>query len=427
MKRRRLLTIIAGIIVLIVVVIVINLSFRGNRYDTAIPVRTHAVAKGTLADRVSGNGTFKPVSAVTVTAQVSGEVESIRVHESDKVAKGDVLLALRDDDYALTAQRMRASLDSTRNSVRQSLVTLRAQYRSASSTYADAQRTLEKNKDLYSSKSISEEAYQKSEDFAENSRVNLQSVTEQLNLRAGLPLDSDPPLDPKEDEKIVARSPEVEQALLSLRAAEDNVRRCTVTAPISGTVTDVRPSVGDVVAPSSPLVRIETLDAMIAEIQIDEVDIGKLRLGQKAEVTSDSLLGETLSGTVTAIAPTVTSLGSTRASLVEIAITAKELSLRSGASCSAKISTNVKTDSLLIPLAAFVTEDNTSYVYLLAPTGKKNASKADVYQLSKKKVEIGTSDVNYVEAVSGLAEGDLIVAGSLNLMRDGIMVTAKPE
>ncbi len=427
MKRRRLLTIIAGILVLIVVVIVINLSFRGNRYDTAIPVRTHVVARGTLADRVSGNGTFKPVSAVTVTAQVSGEVESIRVRESDPVAKGDVLLALRDDDYALTAQRMRASLESTRNSVRQSLVTLRAQYRSASSTYADAQRTLEKNKDLYSSKSISEEAYQKSEDFAENSRVNLQSVTEQLNLRAGLPLDSDPPLDPKEDEKIVARSPEVEQALLSLRAAEDNVRRCTVIAPISGTVTDVRPSVGDVVAPSSPLVRIETLDAMIAEIQIDEVDIGKLKLGQKAEVTSDSLLGESLSGTVTAIAPTVTSLGSTRASLVEIAITGKGIALRSGASCSAKISTNVKTDSLLVPLAAFVTEDNTSYVYLLSPTGKKNASKADVYQLAKKKVEIGTSDVNYVEAVSGLAEGDLIVAGSLNLMRDGIMVTAKPE
>ncbi len=427
MKRRTIFLVIAAIAVLVVVVIVINVSFGGNRYDTAVPVRAYTVVKGTLADRVSGNGSFKPVSGVTVTAQVSGEVEAIPVREGDAVSKGNVLLLLRDDDYALTAQKMRAALDSTRNSVRTSLVSLRAQYRSASSTYADAKRTLEKNRDLFAAKAISEDVFQRSEDAVENAKAGLQSATEQFNVRAGLPPDSAPPLDPKGDDGIVSRSPEVEQSMLSLRSAEDNVRRCTVTAPIAGTVTEVRPSVGDIVAPSSPLARIETLDRMIAEIQIDEVDIGKLRQGQKAEVTSDSLIGETLTGTVTAIAPTVSTLGSARVSLVEISVDGKGRTLRSGASCSAKISTNIKADSLLVPLAGFVTEDNVSYVYVLVPTGKKNAAKADVYMLAKRKVELGTSDVSHIEAVSGLAEGDLIVAGSLNLMRDGIMVTAKKE
>ncbi len=84
--------------------------------------------------------------------------------------QGTVLLTLRDDDYALAAQKMKASLDSTRRSVQQTLVTLRAQYRSAVSTLADAQRTFDKNKELFAAKSISEEVYQHSSDALDPQR-----------------------------------------------------------------------------------------------------------------------------------------------------------------------------------------------------------------------------------------------------------------
>jgi len=187
-----------------------------------------------------------------------------------------------------------------------------------------------------------------------------------------------------------------------------------------------------VVAPNVPLVQIQTLGDMLAEIQIDEVDIGKLRVGQAAEITSDSLIGQTIKGTVSSIAPTVTSLGSTRVSLVDVRIDRSSLPagsavIRSGASCTARISTNVKEGALLVPLAAFVTEENTSYVYLLTPTAKKNAAGADVYLLSKKQIETGISDVNNVEVSKGLSAGDQIVAGGLNLLRDGIMVTVRKD
>jgi HlyD family secretion protein len=432
MKRRIGLYVFGGILLLIVAIVVLNFTLRGNRYDTAIPVRVYTVATGTLQDRVSGNGTFKPDTAVNVTAQVSGEVQSIRVSENSVVTKGALLLTLRDDDYRLRAQKARAALDSTRNSIRQSLVTLRAQYRSAASALADAQRTFDNNKDLYASKSISQEAYQKSSDAQENATVSFQSVKEQLDLRCGLPLTSDPPLTPDTDDQIVERSPEVEQALVSLRSAQDSVDKCRITAPIAGTVTDVTPTVGDMVAPSTPLVRIETLSAMLAEIQIDEVDIGKIRMGQDAELTSDSLIGQTIKGTVVTIAPTVTSLGSTRASLVDLTIDKKSLPpggaiIRSGASCTARIATNVKQGVLTIPLASFVTQENASSVYLLTPTGRKNASGSEVFLLSKKQIETGSSDVNFVEVTSGLSNGDRIAAGNLNLLRDGILVTARKE
>jgi RND family efflux transporter MFP subunit len=302
---------------------------------------------------------------------------------------------------------------------------------SAASVLADAQRTLEDNTALWASKSISEDAYRRSSDAVANAKSSLQSIKEQLDLRCGYPLDAEPPLDSSKDPQIVEASPEVEQALLSLQSAQDNVRKCTITAPISGTVIEVRPSVGDIIAPSAPLVRIETLASMLAEIQIDEVDIGKIRVGQPAEITSDSLIGLTLKGSVDSIAPTMTSLGSTRVSLVDVRIDPKSLTagavMRSGASCTARISTSIKQDVLIIPLSDFFSEENASYVYLLSTTGRKNASGEEVYSLVKREIQTGVSDVNYVEVTKGLQEKDRIAAGNLNLLRDGVMVVSRQE
>lgn len=433
MKRRRVLYVMGVILVLVAAVVILNLTLRGNKYDTAIAIRGLVVTKGQLEDRVSGNGTFTPRTTVTVSAQVSGEVKSVQVRENDRVEAGTVLLTLRDDDYLLAAQKTKASLDSTRRSVQQSLVTLRAQYRGATSTRTDAQRTFDKNKELFAAKSISEEVYTRSSDALDTAKVSWQSSREQLDLRCGLVLTADPPLDASRDSDIIEASPEVEQALLSVRSAQDSIARCVITAPAAGTVTKVQPSVGDMVAPNSPLVRIEDLSDVLAEIQVDEVDIGKMHLGQPAEVTSDSLIGLTLRGVVDSIAPTITTLGSTRVSLVDVRIDAASLRtagspiLRSGASCTARITTSITKNALLIPLASFVTEDNLTFVYLLKPTDRKNGAGAATYQLSKRQITIGSSDVTNVEVKDGLADGDRIATGSLKLLRDGILVTLRED
>jgi hypothetical protein len=163
------------------------------------------------------------------------------------------------------------------------------------------------------------------------------------------------------------------------------------------------------------------------------VDIGKIHVGQSTEVTSDSLIGITLHGTVDTISPTISSIGAARVSLVDVRIDgtlpgggARPV-LRSGASTTARITTSVKKDALLIPLASFVTEENVTSVFLLTPTGKKNGAGADVFQLSRRTITTGTSDVNNVEVLTGVAEGDTIAAGNLKLLRDGILVTVRKD
>jgi RND family efflux transporter MFP subunit len=432
MKKRTWLIVIVSLLVLAAAVVALNLTLRGSRYETAVAVRAHTVARGRLEDRVSGNGSFTPRTSITVAAQVSGEVKAVAVREGDWVQSGAVLVRLRDDDYVLARDKARAALESARRGVAQSLVTLRSQYRAATASLADAKVALDRNRELAATKSISEDTLQRSQSAYDAAAINAQSLREQLNLRLGAAPSAEPELDASRDAAIIEASPEVEQAILAVRSAEDSIGRCTVVAPVAGTVTMVKPSVGDLAAVSTPLARVESLDDMLAEIQIDEVDVGKIREGLAVEVTSDSLIGTTLTGMVESIAPTITTVGATRVSLVEVRITgtadgADRPVLRAGASCSARISANVREDVLIVPISAIATEESLSYAFALEPTGKSNRSGAEVFSLSRREIRTGTSDVTDVEVVSGLGEGDLVATGSLKLLRDGILVTVRPE
>jgi HlyD family secretion protein len=424
-KKHALRYVLITIGILAVAAVLINVSFIGKRNDTAVPVKTYRVATGSLEDVVSGNGSLNPRSTINVAAQVSGEVGAVLVQEGDEVRKGAALFTIRADDYLLARDKASSALEVTRRSISQGLVTLRAQYRGASTTLADAKRTYEKNKDLFASKAVSQEAFQRSEDAYRTAQTSEQSAREQLNLRCGLDLAADPILTGDRDAAIIEGSPEVAQAALNLRSAEDTVRKCTVTAPDAGTVTMVKPGVGDWVQAGMVAVQVESLHDIVAEIQIDEVDIGQVAVGQRAEVTSDSIIGQTLAGTVTSVAPTVTTLGNTRVSLVRVQVDPVSFALKAGASCKARIKTQTKQGVLVLPLTAFIAEDNTSYVYRLKPIAKKTSKGEAVYQLEKVTIKIGVSDVSSVEVTSGLAEGDEIAVGALKLLREGIRVTVK--
>jgi HlyD family secretion protein len=427
MKKRTVRYLVLGVLVAAAAVVVLNFTFRRDKLSTALPVRVHRVSTGTLEDRVSGNGSFKARRTVNVVAQVSGQVAAVRAREGDEVAMGQPLLELRQDDYRLNVDKASSALEATRRSVSQSLVSLRAQYRSASAALAEAQRAFEKNQELYAGKAISEESFRRSQDAYRNAQVAEQSAREQLNLRCGRPLSSEPLLGSEADHEIVDAAPEVVQAQLTLRSAEDSLGKCRITAPAPGTVTMITPSEGDFVAAGTPLARVESLRDIEAEVQIDEVDIGKLKLGQKAEISSDSIIGEVLEGEVTSIAPTVTSLGSTRVSLVRIRIAPVAFPLKAGASCTARIATSIKRDVLLIPLTAFLSEEGASFSYRLQGLEAGEASEQKVYRLQRVEIQTGLSNVSSIEVLSGLEEGDLVVVGNLKLLREGIYVTVKEE
>ncbi len=426
MKPKRIRVVLIAVAVVAALMVVLTLTFRGGRGASAIPVEAQTVSRGPLEERISGTGSFVPEESATVYARVSGSVTSLVVDEGARVAARDVLLRVDDTDYRLAMSQAEVGLESARRSVRQSLVSLRASYRSAQAGLTQASRAYEKNQELFASDALSEEALTLSREAHESARVNYQSAREQLNLRTGRALNAEPALESDGDDAIIAEAPEVVQARLSLQSARLSLERCTVRAPIAGTVTQINPKEGDLVAPNSPLARVESLEVMLAEVQIDEVDIGKVAPGNVAEITSDSILGQTLRGTVRNVPPTIRSVGSTRVSTVTIEIGDSQAPLKAGASCTARIVTEVKDNVLTVPITGFVTRSGRVSVYVLQPEGDEGDD-TPLYRLERRPIELGISSVSRVEVISGVEDGDLIAVGDLEVLRDGLLVVVEDE
>lgn len=457
MKKHRVLK--AAIVVLLIgtaAVSVLALTYRNNRRNRALLVGTYTVVPKAMEETVSGTGTFVPEISSTVYARVSGIASRVEVKAGDLVEAGAPLVELEREDFVRAVQQAESTYASAGRQVLQSLATLRAGYRNALTAHQQAERTYQRNLELFRIAALAEEALEQSRDALESAAVNLESAREQLNLRLGIAPGADPAAAGLTDNQVVDSAPEVIQAAVALETARANLARTRITAPHAGTVTQITPSAGDFVAPNSPVAKVERLDRMLARIQIDEVDIGKISVGQSAEITSDSILGRTLEGTVTEISPVVSQVGSTRVSAVEIMIEAEDDRLKSGASCTARITTRTRDDAIAIPLSAFITLDNIPYVYVLVPDDTENGTglgaggsdvKADggsgarngagtskdepaageerLYTLERRRIETGIGTIDLVEVTSGLSEGDVIVQSGLEVLRGGMRVTAR--
>lgn len=390
------------------------------RSADADAIDTFTVRIDELTETVSGTGSFVPSVRRTVFSQVTGLVEEVFVDEGDVVDSGARLLHIDDEQYVLNLERAQITYRSTRRASLQQILNLQSAFGAAERAARQVRRTNEKNVALRSADAISLEQFQQSEEALAEATEALRSAREQLNLYTGRPLTAEPIRSADAAEVLVDEVPEVVQAALAVRQAEDALADTVARAPTAGTVAQVAVETGSLVAPNAPLVRVERLDSMNAEIHIDEVDIGKISVGNTAEIRSDSFLGRSLSGEVVAISPTIHRVGNTRVSTVDVSVDSGERMLKSGASCTVRISTTTKERALVIPITAYRTEQDETFVYVLDPDG-------DDYRLRRREIELGIVTVNLVEVVEGLEEGEVIADGNIARLREGMVVGREEE
>ena len=99
--------------------------------------------------------------------------------------------------------------------------------------------------------------------------------------------------------------PGVIQARLAAEKAAEDVRQATVVASLDGTVTRLEATLGNHLGAGQPVATVETLDDILAGVQIDEVDIGKIRLGQEVVLTTETLRDVELLGAITLVPPSM--------------------------------------------------------------------------------------------------------------------------
>lgn len=208
-------------------------------------------------------------------------------------------------------------------------------------------------------------------------------------------------------QEIAIAEAELEQARLDLLASEESLVDTTIVAPFDGLVTDVLVSFGE--RATGSVIELVSSD-LEAVLQVDELDIGSLSIGQPAVISFETWPDSELKGRIGSIAP---SSGSNDDNVVNydvlIAFDSTDLPILVGMTVDAQLVTNDKEGVLLIPNAA-VTADRQADTYSVTlVVGEENGEPL----VENTEVTIGLRDNEYTEILSGISEGDTVLIGEL--------------
>jgi len=397
--------------------------FAADPGADAVPVTLEAARTTTLRSRVVGSCAFRPRRSVTVVSETGGRVAAIPVTVGAAVSAGQELVVLGDRRLRLELSRAEATLVAAESAARRNLVSLRATLRSAQDGWERAHDSLTRKEELHRTGSATRSELQDAQ-YAERAAAgDLRAAREQLKLATGRPSAAEPVVDGAADEAIVAADPEVIQARLALEQAAHDLSQAVLAAPLAGTVTALEASLGNQLAPGATVATVATLDDILAEVQIDEVDIGKLQVGQAVVLTTDSVRDAELQGRVALIPPAMTDHLVAVQVDVDVSGVPAGAQLRAGASCRARIEAELKRDVTAVPFAALLERPGGSVAFVAVPTDEDDG----LYRLERRAVKLGASSIDEVEVSEGVEEGELVVVGSLSLLRDDLLVTREEE
>jgi len=361
---------------------------------------TTQVVRRDFSSSVLATGAVKPQvgAQVRVGARVSGKVEKLRANIGDSVRTGQVIAELEKADLqAIVAQRQaelnlaEAKLAAVESLLPKEVDKAEAELGQRQATLALAQQDMARGDSLLPSRAISQEDYDHARERLHVSRAAVTVGEKALELAKRRLVEEQ-----RQAVADIARAKEV------LNNAKVQLSYATLVAPISGVIGSVATQEGETVAAglnSPTFVTIIDLDRLEVDAMVDEVDIGKVRVGQKAMFTVDSFPAREFPGKVVAIYPDAILLENVvyYDVVVEIQGNADKV-LRPQMTASATIFLDAKTGVLAIPAKAVKRERGKNMVYVVQDGQPK-----------PREVKVGWKDGTWIEVVSGLKEGEAIL------------------
>jgi HlyD family secretion protein len=406
MSRR---TKIGAIIALILLVAAGVVAFRINKKKhAATEVRLEQVSRRDLVSAVTASGKIEAKTSVDISADITGRIIQIAVREGDMVKRGQFLLQIDPAQYQAAVARAQGIVASNEAVLLQT----RASRDQAQRAWNRARQLTELGDNL-----IAPETAEQAKTALEVAEANYQSTKAQLD-----------------------------QARAGLQEARDNLAKTHLTAPITGRVVRLAVEEGEVAVPGTfsretgLLMTIADLSVILAKVQVDETDIVRLTQRDSTEITIDAYPDTTFTGRVTKVShsakltPTQTASGSNDRAVdfdVEITLQAPPPDIRPDLSCTARIVTDTRSNALSIPIIALTVRDHEKIPNesdsappvdtLRAKFRKKEAEGVFVVRngvATFRPVKTGVAGDEHFEVIEGLREGETIVAGTYQAIRD---------
>lgn len=400
-----------GVLVLLGSAAAISLA---SARDKAVEVNLEEVQRRDLVAMVTASGNIRARRSVDISSDISARVAELRVEEGDEVAEGDILLRLDPAQPRAATSRAQAALSQAQ-----------AQAAQQEANLIRARRDLQRLQSLWEADSLLVSPQQ-----LEDAETNVQVAERQLDgLQHG-----------------------VSQARAALDEARDRLSKTTIRAPISGRVTRLQVEEGETVIigtmnnPGSLILSISDLSVMEAVMEVDETDVPEISLGDSAVVRLDAFPDRTFAGQVTEIGnssirppSSVAGTGQTATIDFEVVITLIEpgVALRPDLSATADIITETRENAISIPIIALtirpadqVTGGDEGEDEDAGEEVEGDTADADEIEeiegvfvvrsdtVSFAPVRVGITGREHFEVLSGVAEGDTVVSGPYQRVRE---------
>jgi HlyD family secretion protein len=382
----------AGALVLLVVVFMSVRSLTRER----LQVRAMQVAHQPLASTVTTNGRVEPVTPYEVHSPLATVVKAVYVQPGDMVPAGKLLMVLDDLDARARlaaaesgVKAAQAALEAaTHNGTREQQQGAAADITRARMDRDQAQRDLDSLLKLQATGAASP-----SEVAAARQRLDTASATLEASQTT-----SQGRYSPAEVERARAALSDAEASLTAARHVEEETQ---VHAPAAGTVynVDVKPS--EFAEAGKLLLQLADLRHLRVRAYFDEPDIGRLAVGQPAEIKWDALLGHVWHGHIERIPITVTTYTTRNVGEVLVKIDDVDGQLLPDTNVNVTVTTSSDANALTIPRDALHTENGKWFVF-----------KIEKDELKRTPVVRGSINLTQVAILSGLKEGDWVATGT---------------
>lgn len=405
MSKKTIYFLVGGALVIIIALIGLSKAGVIGNKDEGKEVETSKVIASTIVETVSATGKIQPEIEVKIASMVSGEIIALNVKEGQVVKKGDLLVKINPDLYTSGLDRSVANLAGTKASLSQS-----------DASFKEAKANYERNKTLYDKGVISKSDWDKAISTYEVAKATKQSAYYN-----------------------------VQSASASVTEAKDNLGRTTIYSPADGTISVLNVELGERVLGTqqmagTELLRVANLNNMEVEVDVNENDIVKIKIGDEANVEVDAYLKKKFKGIVTSISNSAsTTLTSDQVTNFKVKVRILKESyqdllegkpstyspFRPGMTATVDIITTTKSNVLAVPISSVVVKSDTTAVKEIkveAPEEeKKTAPKNDkkyecVFVKVGDKAQIrviktGIQDDTNIEVMSGLKAGDVVITG----------------
>ncbi|MGA9837387.1 MAG: efflux RND transporter periplasmic adaptor subunit [Gemmatimonadaceae bacterium] len=399
---------IAGIVIVAIAAVVATAAARKS--NAAVDVRIEPVSRANLVASVTASGQVSPHTKVDISSDVSGKITKLAVKEGDMVKKGQFLLQIDPAIAEATVKQWEANVASAKAQEEQA----RANLMQAQSEYA---RSLDLQK--ANAKFVTAESLQQLKTAVDVNQALLSSAVHQ-----------------------------VAQAQASLENAQSSLDKTTIYSPMAGRVTRLNVEAGETAIQgtlnkdAATLLTVSDMSELETKVDVDETDVAHIAVGDSAVVQIDAFPDTTFLGQVTEIAnSSVTGASTTTTSstdqAVDYQVTIRLLNVpkdtRPDFSATAKIITDTRKNVLAIPIIALTVRENQDVqnadtaVGLGRPKPKVDVGKKDVEgvfvvgpdnKVTFRPVKVGIAGEKDFEVLDGLKEGERIVTGTYQAIRD---------